>query len=264
MGLTVPRSLHFWSGSWCSPITFLKVPLTKFMKTILIAVCLAATQTFSIGAEKSSAAPPTSLNELGANTRVSGRVVETMNAAGYTYVQVNTGAKKLWAAVPELKTKVGDSILIADGMAMENHHSKTLNRDFELIYFEGDVLVNDKRPVTEEKSIELPKNHPPITHSTSAPKVDLAGIKRVPGGKTVGDLCSQNEPQRPPGCHPRQGRQIQRHDPWKKLDSSARWIWNRRQKRFTRYRFDSRQSRRYRCGHRRAGLKQGFWVQLQV
>ena len=40
--------------------------------------------------------------------KVSGKVVETMNTAGYTYVQVDTGTQKVWAASTQFAVKVGD------------------------------------------------------------------------------------------------------------------------------------------------------------
>ncbi len=130
--------------------------------------------------------PPAASSSLNAPVAsISGKVTETMNGGGYTYVQVNTGAKKVWAAVPEIKLKTGDAVVITDGMAMANHHSKTLNRDFDLIYFSGDITINGKRLAAAEKTVELPKNHPPITGSAVTPTVDLTGIKKAVGGKTI-------------------------------------------------------------------------------
>ena len=37
---------------------------------------------------------------------LSGKVVETMNAGGYTYVCLEKGGKKSWVAVPEMKVVV--------------------------------------------------------------------------------------------------------------------------------------------------------------
>ena len=42
----------------------------------------------------------------------SGKVIETTNTAGYTYVRVDTGAKKLWAATTQFPVKVGDSVTV--------------------------------------------------------------------------------------------------------------------------------------------------------
>jgi hypothetical protein len=60
-------------------------------------------------------------------------VVETMDAAGYTYLKLESGE---WYAVRETELAVGDRVEIdADAMAMKNFTSSTLNRTFPLIYF---------------------------------------------------------------------------------------------------------------------------------
>jgi len=71
-------------------------------------------------------------------------VVATMNAAGYTYIEVEENGKKLWAAVMETKVKAGDNVEFPDGPPMENFHSNSLNRTFERIIFSPAILVNGK------------------------------------------------------------------------------------------------------------------------
>jgi hypothetical protein len=70
-----------------------------------------------------------------------GVVVETMDAAGYTYVQIQKDDKSLlWMAGPGSAVKKGDKIHAA-GMLMPNFHSKTLNRTFPEIYFVNSIDV---------------------------------------------------------------------------------------------------------------------------
>src|SRR5512137_1455173 len=71
----------------------------------------------------------------------SGTVVETMDAATYTYVQVDTGKEKIWAAAPQFPVKVGDKVAVPPGMPMQNYHSKTLNRTFETIFFVASITT---------------------------------------------------------------------------------------------------------------------------
>jgi len=136
----------------------------------------------------------------------SGKVVETTNAANYTYVLVDTGKQKHWAAAPQFQVKVGDPITIEDGMPMPNYHSKSLNRDFEVVYFSGSALVGDAQkksssstaalpqghppiPGTTDQGASLPKGHPPLTSATAdSPKIDVSGIKKAEGGKTVAEI----------------------------------------------------------------------------
>jgi len=67
---------------------------------------------------------------------VSGKVAETMNAAGYSYIRI--GDK--WAAVRETKVKKGDNVTIAVQMVAENFESKTLNKKFDKIIF-GEIAT---------------------------------------------------------------------------------------------------------------------------
>jgi hypothetical protein len=65
----------------------------------------------------------------------SGKVVETMNSSGYTYINLEKDDKQAWVAVPEMEVEVGQEISLYPRAAMKNHQSKTLNRTFETIIF---------------------------------------------------------------------------------------------------------------------------------
>jgi hypothetical protein len=117
---------------------------------------------------------------------ITGRVVETMNAASYTYVLVDTGSKKVWAAAPQFAVKAGDAVAVAEAMPMANYHSKTLNRTFDVVYFSGQVTVNGARPAAAVA--ELPKDHPATTRAAGPVAPDLSGIKRATNGQTVAEI----------------------------------------------------------------------------
>jgi len=120
----------------------------------------------------------------------SGKVVETVNAATYTYARVDTGKEKKWVAAPEFPVKVGDTVGVTSAMAMPNYHSKTLKRDFDVVYFTGSVTVNDKVPgagAPAQPTQALPKGHPPI--GGTAP-VDFSNVKKPAGGKTVEEVVA--------------------------------------------------------------------------
>lgn len=71
---------------------------------------------------------------------ISGKVVESMDSGGYTYVNVENAGKKTWVAVSQTKVKVGQTISFQPGAVMNNFQSKTLNRTFETIVFSGGVI----------------------------------------------------------------------------------------------------------------------------
>jgi hypothetical protein len=78
-------------------------------------------------------------NTLQADTSLSGKVVETMNSGGYTYVSLEKNGKKTWVAMPATAVKVGQEITCQPGAEMRNFTSKTLNRTFESIIFSGGI-----------------------------------------------------------------------------------------------------------------------------
>ena len=77
---------------------------------------------------------------MGADHR--GKVLSTMDAAGYTYIEVEEKGQKLWVAVMQVKVKAGDEVEFPDSPPMENFHSKTLNRTFDNIIFASALRIN--------------------------------------------------------------------------------------------------------------------------
>lgn len=77
-------------------------------------------------------APPVSHEDTSA---LSGKIVETMNSGGYTYLCIEKDGKKTWAAILETKVAVGQEIALQPGYEMVNFTSKTLNKTFDKIIF---------------------------------------------------------------------------------------------------------------------------------
>lgn len=172
------------------------------MKYFLLLACLVFPLRFAGAADATSAPAATASTNADANG-FTGKVLETMNTSGYTYVLVDTAGKKLWAAAPEVAVKVGDLVTVAGGMPMTNFHSKSLNRDFDVIYFTGSITVGGggsaaagvtpalppgHPPLPGAATPALPPGHPALTGSAAAPKLDLTGIKRADGGKTIKEI----------------------------------------------------------------------------
>jgi hypothetical protein len=80
--------------------------------------------------------------EIKAGAGHKGKVLETMDSGGYTYVQVDENGQKLWVAVMQTKVKVGDTVEFPDSPPMVNFSSKTLKRTFEKIIFAPGLAVN--------------------------------------------------------------------------------------------------------------------------
>ena len=121
-----------------------------------------------------------------------GTALETIKADRYTYVQVDTGTEKIWAATPEFRGKEGDTVVVPKGLAMQNFHSKTLERDFEVVYFVGAITVigNDQGPSQMARTSFM---HPPSGARGSKAQIEVSGIKRATGGKNVAEIFAGSE-----------------------------------------------------------------------
>ncbi|MEE8378886.1 MAG: hypothetical protein V3R49_00735 [Gammaproteobacteria bacterium] len=71
-----------------------------------------------------------------------GKVLEMMHAAGYTYMNVDTGAgKPMWIAASMMRIKPEQNIKWTDAAVMNNFTSKSLHRTFDQILFVSNAQV---------------------------------------------------------------------------------------------------------------------------
>lgn len=129
-----------------------------------------------------------------ADGALAGTVAETMDAAGYTYIQLDTASGPRWAAVSESPVKVGDSVTITNFTWMQGFHSKTLDRTFDQIAF-GKLAAAGatpsgpgSAPVVDFREVLTPK--PASPHGTPDPATVDAEIAKVaaPNGHTVAEV----------------------------------------------------------------------------
>nr|WP_284694643.1 hypothetical protein [Geomonas sp. Red32] len=80
--------------------------------------------------------------EVKPGTGHKGKVLETMDSGGYTYVLVDEGGQKVWVAAMQTPVKVGDTVEFPDSPPMINFQSKTLKRTFDKIIFAPGLAVN--------------------------------------------------------------------------------------------------------------------------
>lgn len=81
-------------------------------------------------------APGTAMQAPPAALSVTGEVLETMDAASYTYVRLKTAdGKEVWAAGPQTKVAVGEQLVARDAMEMQDFESSSLGRKFDTILF---------------------------------------------------------------------------------------------------------------------------------
>jgi hypothetical protein len=162
--------------------------MSVFLVVVMAAPCYAETLMPSKGAIKQ---PPSEIPAASAGQ--TGKVIETMNTSGYTYVKVDTGSQIIWAAAPEFQVKVGDEVNIAPGMPMKDFSSKTLNRTFELIYFVNSITVIGDEQITSE----IAKMHSTLSLDTKTPAtstgIDFADVKKPEGGKSIAEIYAEKD-----------------------------------------------------------------------
>jgi hypothetical protein len=104
---------------------------------VVVFGCKSSKQEAPASAPAPQAQPAAPVERTGGD--LTGKVVETMNSGGYTYVSLENKGQKLWVALPQTTVKVGQKLTCQPGMVMNNFTSKTLNRTFDSIIFSGGV-----------------------------------------------------------------------------------------------------------------------------
>lgn len=113
-------------------------------KFLLSLSCIAALSAASaVLAMPGKTAAPAAASAAQPAETLSGKVLQTMNSGGYTYVNIQKkDGDKIWVAIPESSAKVGSQMSFRGGMEMVNFKSKSLKRKFDKIIF-ADGVVSD-------------------------------------------------------------------------------------------------------------------------
>jgi hypothetical protein len=109
------------------------------MKTIVTLLALFAVSGIAI-AETQPSAAATKLATTGKYPN-QGKVLETMDASIYTYMEVTTDKGPVWLAASKVKVAKGATIGYPNGAVMKNFFSPSLNRTFETIIFLDKIEV---------------------------------------------------------------------------------------------------------------------------
>jgi hypothetical protein len=82
---------------------------------------------------------------------LAGKVLQTMNGGGYSYVYIEQAdGKKIWVAIQETPIKVGAEMVFQPGMEMGSFESKALKRTFDSIIFSNGVVSGAaKTPIAD-------------------------------------------------------------------------------------------------------------------
>ena len=70
-----------------------------------------------------------------------GRVISSMDANDFTYLEVERSGAIEWIAAPKMAVKPGSTIRYEEGSVMTDFYSKLLKRTFPSVMFVGHVAV---------------------------------------------------------------------------------------------------------------------------
>lgn len=137
-------------------------------------------------------APTTGPITSEAGPTITGKVLETMNSGGYTYVKLAADGKEIWIAITEAEIKKGEEMSFYLGDEMRNFTSKTLNRTFDSVIFSPGIVGKAGDPnaapfmskgavVTEKQKVNVAKAAGANAYTIS----DLYAKKAELNAKTV-------------------------------------------------------------------------------
>jgi len=127
-----------------------------------------------------------------------GKLLDSMNAAGYTYLRLKTDSGEQWAAVRETKVKKGDVVTVNAQMTMNGFESKTLKRKFDSIVFGTMAGPNDAPPPSmASASGAQPAANPMGTAqqhmAAGAANVGDVKVEKAPNGKSVAETFAAKD-----------------------------------------------------------------------
>ncbi|MBS2098800.1 hypothetical protein [Carboxylicivirga linearis] len=106
-----------------------------------------------------------------------GTVSEVIQTPSYTYLLIKESMGENWIAIPKAEVKEGQQVFYDEGLEMKNFQSKTLQREFETIYFVKGIRNEALESVDEA----IRKN---INKSSGAAKTDIE-IEQPQGAQSI-------------------------------------------------------------------------------
>ena len=132
--------------------------------------------------------------------QLTGTVLETQDAAGYTYLRIKTKDGERWAAVTQSSVRKGDPATVDVQMMVQNFESKSLKRRFESIAF-GTLAgsggasqgMASSMPSSMPRTMPPPSAIPPMPSAAqhmATPEVANISVPRAEGAdaKTIAEL----------------------------------------------------------------------------
>jgi hypothetical protein len=164
----------------------------NLLKTLLILFSVIGLMACNVNSDKKSESQATAdkgIEAPGKMDVLSGKVAETMNSAGYTYILLDSKGEKIWVAVPEMQVSAGEEVVLMPGIEMINFTSSTLNRTFEKVILSSGPVSEKGKPV--EKNVEMPPGDLPM-EMMKAPASGGMGVSTPIGDVKVEKATGQD------------------------------------------------------------------------
>ncbi len=138
-----------------------------------LAFCLALTLSnaaaldFARAAQDNPAPQSHAQQGQGVPRSLTGTITNIIASAGISYVEVDTGKAKVWAAGKlDDALGTGDTVSFSTDMTMRSFYSKSLDRNFELIYFVKEFVKNDKTSARAGSTAQAVRPQPNSPHAS--------------------------------------------------------------------------------------------------
>lgn len=115
-----------------------------------------------------------------------GEVLETLDAAGYTYLRLKTKDGEVWAAVSKVSVPKGAQVTLETTVLMENFESKALKRKFDRVIF-ASLADPSAKPaaVDAPRHGSAPAPAKPVGKIAKARAADAKSIAEVQSGRAA-------------------------------------------------------------------------------
>lgn len=162
--------------------------------TLLRRTALATTTLLGCLAVHAQSAAPIPAGVDRAENPVTGTVLETMDAGGYTYVRLKDGTNDLWAACWATSVATGQVVTVPAGYIMRGFRSPSLNREFAAIRFIPALGGVTNATATAHDPAQLPPGHPVAgAAKTPSATVDTSPVAPPAGGLKIADLVARSK-----------------------------------------------------------------------
>ena len=129
---------------------------------------------------------------------LSGKVLETMDSGGYTYVLLATEDGEKWVAAPKTLITVGQTAAFASGMVMRDFKSETLGRTFDELVFSSGLAGAGGGKSMAATAGSCPNDKGASAESGSAPHGGMGAMGGAMSGGGMGAMQSSGRVTVPP------------------------------------------------------------------